>query len=70
MARSANRRTVEIPAALYDELAKEAASEGTTIAAHLQNLITDGRAHREWYGRIEAALWEVQRSVDRLRPRS
>lgn len=70
MARSANRRTVEIPAALYEELAREAEAEGTTLATHLQNLITDGRAHRQWYGRIEGALWEVRRSVDQLRPRA
>lgn len=69
MGRSANRRTVEIPAAVYDLLAAEAEREGTTISAHLQALIIDGRDHREWYGRIESALWEVRRSVDRLTAR-
>lgn len=65
MPRSANRRTIEIPAALYDELAAEAAAEGTTLATHLQNLIMDGREHRQWYGRVESALWELRRSADR-----
>lgn len=69
MPRSANRRTVEIPAELYYQLAAAAATEGTTIATHLQDLVTDGRAHREWYGQIAGELAEIRRELRRLADR-
>jgi hypothetical protein len=58
MPRSHNRRTIEVPLPLYEELSARAAQDGTTIAAVLQALITDGKTMQEWFGRIEAQLRE------------
>ncbi len=52
MPRSENRRTVEIPTPLYDELKAEAAREGTTMSVIVQRFIAAGRGARGPYGQI------------------
>jgi hypothetical protein len=68
MPRSHNRRTIEVPLPLYEELSARAAQDGTTIAAVLQALITDGKTMHEWFGRIEAQLHELRRELQRRAP--
>lgn len=68
MPRSHNRRTIEVPLPLYEELSTRAAQDGTTIAAVLQALITDGKTMQEWFGRIEAQLHELRRELQRRAP--
>ena len=67
MPRSQNRRTVEIPVGLYEQLKAQAAQEGTTIPVILQGLITDGKSMQEWFGQIDAQLYELRREVRDLR---
>ena len=69
MPRSQNRRTIEVPVALYEELKERAAREGTTIPAVLQALITDGKSVEEWYGEMVQLLRDVHRDVRALRDR-
>jgi hypothetical protein len=69
MPRSQNRRTIEVPVALYEELKARAAQEGTTIPAVLQALITDGKSVEEWYGEMVQLLRDVHRDVRALRDR-
>lgn len=52
MPRSENRRTVEIPTPLYDELKAEAEREGTTMSVIVQRFIATGRGARAPYGQI------------------
>ncbi len=63
MPRSQNRRTIEVPVPLYEELSARAAREGTTIAAVVQGLITDGKTLQEWFGEIDAQLRELRRDL-------
>lgn len=67
MPRSQNRRTVEVPVALYEELKARAEQEGTTIPAVLQALITDGKSMQEWFGQLDTQLYELRREVRDLR---
>lgn len=67
MPRSQNRRTVEVPVALYEDLKARAEQEGTTIPAVLQALITDGKSMQEWFGQLDAHLYELRREVRDLR---
>jgi len=63
MPRSQNRRTIEVPLPLYEELSARARREGTTIAAILQALITDGKTMQEWFGQIDGQLRELRREL-------
>lgn len=67
MPRSQNRRTVEVPVGLYEELKARAEQEGTTIPAVLQALITDGKSMQEWFGQIDTQLNDLRREVRDLR---
>jgi hypothetical protein len=56
---------------LYEELSARAAREGTTIAAVVQALITDGKTLQEWFGQIDAQLSDLRRELrSRDRPTS
>lgn len=66
MPRSMNRRTIEVPVQLYEELRARAAQDGTTIAAVLQGLITNGKSVDEWYGEMVGLLYDVRRDVHAL----
>lgn len=70
MPRSQNRRTIEVPLSLYEELKARATAEGTTIPVVLQALITDGKSVEEWYGEMVSLLRDVHRDVRALRERS
>ena len=67
MPRSQNRRTVEVPVGLYEELKARAKEEGTTIPSVLQALIMDGKSMQEWFGQIDMQLYELRREVRELR---
>jgi hypothetical protein len=67
MPRSQNRRTIEVPVPLYEDLKARAAQERTTIPAILQTLITDGASMQEWFGQIDGQLHELRREVHTLR---
>jgi hypothetical protein len=67
MPRSQNRRTIEVPVPLYEELKVRAAQEGTTIPAVLQALITDGKSMQEWFGQLDEHLHALRREVRELR---
>lgn len=67
MPRSPNRRTIEVPVSLYEELKARANAEGTTIPAILQGLITNGKSVEEWYGEMVGLLRDVHRDVRALR---
>ncbi len=67
MPRSENRRTIEVPVQLYNELKERAEREGTTIPVVLQMLITNGKSVEEWYGEMVGMLYEVRRDVRDLR---
>ncbi len=67
MPRSQNRRTIEVPVPLYEDLKARAAQERTTIPAILQALITDGVSMQEWFGQIDGQLHELRREVHTLR---
>ncbi len=67
MPRSQNRRTIEVPLALYEELKAQAEQEGTTIPAVLQGLIMDGKSLQEWFGQIDMQLHDLRRELRDLR---
>ncbi len=67
MPRSQNRRTIEVPVALYEDLKACAERDGTTIPAVLQALITDGKSMQEWFGQLDMQLHELRREVRELR---
>ncbi len=67
MPRSQNRRTIEVPVALYEELKACAERDGTTIPAVLQALITDGKSMQEWFGQLDRQLAELRWEVRALR---
>ena len=67
MPRSQNRRTIEVPVALYEELKACAEREGMTISAVLQGLITDGKSMQEWFEQLNGQLPELRREVRDLR---
>jgi len=66
MPRSQNRRTIEVPIPLYDDLKARAEEERTTIPAVLQALIIDGKSMQEWFGQIDWQLRELRREVRTL----
>ncbi len=63
MPRSQNRRTIEVPTALYEELKARAQQEGTTIPAVLQGLIVDGESMQAWFGQIDSQLYSLRREL-------
>ncbi|HSH78560.1 MAG TPA: hypothetical protein VLA19_08520 [Herpetosiphonaceae bacterium] len=67
MPRSQNRRTIEVPVPVYEDLKRRAEQEGTTIPAILQGLITDGQSMQEWFGQIDMQLSDLRREVGDLR---
>ncbi len=67
MPRSENRRTIEVPVPVYEDLKRRAEQEGTTIPAILQGLITDGQSMQEWFGQIDSQLNDLRREVRELR---
>jgi hypothetical protein len=67
MPRSQNRRTIEVPVTLYEELKARAQHEGTTIPAVLHGLIVDGESMQEWFGQIDSQLYSLRREVRELR---
>jgi hypothetical protein len=67
MPRSQNRRTIEVPLTLYEDLKAQAEHDGTTIPTVLQGLITDGKSMQEWFGQIDMQLYELRREVRDLR---
>ncbi len=67
MPRSQNRRTIEVPVQVYEDLKRCAEKEGTTIPAILQGLITDGQSMQEWFGQLDMQLHELRREVRALR---
>ncbi len=67
MPRSQNRRTIEVPVALYEELKARAQQEGKTIPAVLQGLIVDGQSMQEWFGEINGQLYSLRRELRELR---
>lgn len=67
MPRSQNRRTIEVPVRVYEDLKARAEQEGTTIPAILQGLITDGQSMQEWFGQIDSQLSELRGDIRELR---
>jgi hypothetical protein len=67
MPRSQNRRTIEVPVTLYEELKARAEQEGVTMPAVLQALITDGKSVQEWYAEMLGLLHEMRRELRALR---
>ena len=53
MPRSQNRRTIEVPVALCEELKARAQQEGTTIPAVLRGPIVDGESMQARFGQID-----------------
>ncbi len=58
-ARSANRRSIEVPAVFYENLAAEAQQEGITLAAVLQRHVLNSR-------QLSTQVAELRREVERL----
>ena len=52
MPRSENRRAMELPTAVYEQLQEEAKRDGRTVSQVVLDLITDGRDAREHHGRV------------------
>ena len=67
MPRSPNRRPVEIPTELYQQLAERAKREGRPVASVVADLITDGLDAQEGYGRLSSEIVELRRTVEALR---
>jgi hypothetical protein len=71
MPRSQNRRTIEVPVALYEELKARAQQEGTTIPAVLQGLL-DGQLYslRREVRDLREELFPVIEETSRTHQRS
>ncbi len=67
MPKSINRRQIEIPIQLYDELAAEAKAAGVPLTTILTNLVEDGRTLHEWITGIDAQLRALGHDVYALR---
>jgi hypothetical protein len=67
MPRSENRRQIEIPKQLYDELEAEAKAEGTSVTYVLQLYVDHGRMHRDSLSSLDTHLREVYRDTTALR---
>jgi hypothetical protein len=65
MPSSLNRRRVELPAPLYDQLAAQARREQRPVAAVVVDYIRDGMSLQEHYGQLGGEIahlrWELQR---------
>jgi len=67
MPSSPNRRPVEVPTAVYEQLQAEAKRDGRTVAQVAVDLITDGRDSRQWLGEIRDELHENRIEAERMR---
>ena len=67
MPRSENRKSLEVPTAVYEQLQAEAKRDGRTVAQVVMDLITDGRDAREHHGRVVDELHENRIELERMR---
>jgi hypothetical protein len=67
MPRSENRRQIEIPKHLYDELEAEAKAEGSSVTYVLQLYVDHGRMHRDTLSSLDTHVREVYRDTTALR---
>jgi len=67
MPRSENRKSLEVPTAVYEQLQAEAKHDGRTVAQVVMDLITDGRDAREHHGRVVDELHENRIELERMR---
>ena len=67
MPRSENRKSLEVPTAVYEQLQAEAKRDGRTVAQVVMDLITDGRDAREHHGRVVDELHENRIEMERMR---
>ncbi len=67
MPRSENRKSLEVPTAVYEQLQVEAKRDGRTVAQVVMDLITDGRDAREHHGRVVDELHENRIELERMR---
>ncbi len=67
MPKSINRRQIEIPTQLYDELVAEARAAGVPVTKILTDLVEDGRTLHEWITGIDARLRSLVHDVHALR---
>ncbi len=67
MPSSPNRRAVEVPTAVYEQLQAEAKRDGRTVAQVVVDLITDGRDSRQWLSEIRDELHENRIEAERMR---
>lgn len=63
MPSSPNRRRVELPDDLYGRVEERARRDGSTVAAALAAIVTDGLTIDRWYGEIAGELHEIRRLV-------
>ncbi len=67
MPSSPNRRALEVPTTVYEQLRVEAKRDGRTVAQVAVDLITDGRDARQWLGEIRDELHENRIEAERMR---
>jgi len=67
MPSSPNRRALEVPTTVYEQLQVEAKRDGRTVAQVAVDLITDGRDSRQWLGEIRDELHENRIEAERMR---
>jgi len=67
MPRSENRKSLEVPTAVYEQLQAEAKRDSRTVAQVVMDLITDGRDAREHHGRVVDELHENRIELERMR---
>ena len=67
MPRSENRKSLEVPTVVYEQLQAEAKRDGRTVAQVVMDLITDGRDAREHHGRVVDELHENRIELERMR---
>ncbi len=67
MPSSPNRRAVEVPTAVYEQLQVEAKRDGRTVAQVAVDLLTDGRDSRQWLGEIRDEMIENRIEAERMR---
>ncbi len=67
MPSSPNRRAVEVPTVVYEQLQGEAKRDGRTVAQVAVDLITDGRDSRQWLGEIRDEMHEQRIEAERMR---
>ena len=64
---SLNRRAVEVPTVVYEQLQAEAKRDGRTVAQVAVDLMTDGRDSRQWLSEIRDELHENRIEAERMR---